>query len=99
MSKPLTLIVACAENRVIGRDGKLPFDIPEDKAKCLDDDGDDLGPGTFFPAPWAQALRERNTAAGMLQPKTQATLDALSGLALVGMSANGEAVAADAADE
>lgn len=32
MPKPLTLIVACAENRVIGRDGKLPFDIPEDKA-------------------------------------------------------------------
>ncbi len=32
MTKPLTLIVACAENRVIGRDGKLPFDIPEDKA-------------------------------------------------------------------
>ncbi len=32
MSKPLTLIVACAENRVIGRAGRLPFDIPEDKA-------------------------------------------------------------------
>jgi dihydrofolate reductase len=32
MSKPLTLIVACAENRVIGRNGRLPFDIPEDKA-------------------------------------------------------------------
>jgi dihydrofolate reductase len=32
MSKPLTLIVACAENRIIGRDGRLPFDIPEDKA-------------------------------------------------------------------
>jgi dihydrofolate reductase len=32
MSKLLTLIVACAENRVIGRDGRLPFDIPEDKA-------------------------------------------------------------------
>lgn len=32
MSKPLTIIVACAENRVIGRDGRLPFDIPEDKA-------------------------------------------------------------------
>ena len=32
MTKPLTLIVACAENRVIGRNGKLPFDIPEDKA-------------------------------------------------------------------
>lgn len=31
MTKPLNLIVACAENRVIGRDGKLPFDIPEDK--------------------------------------------------------------------
>ena len=32
MTKPLTLIVACAENRVIGRNGRLPFDIPEDKA-------------------------------------------------------------------
>jgi dihydrofolate reductase len=31
MPKPLTLIVACAENRVIGRNGRLPFDIPEDK--------------------------------------------------------------------
>jgi dihydrofolate reductase len=31
MSKPLNLIVACAENRVIGRAGQLPFDIPEDK--------------------------------------------------------------------
>ncbi|HYD83629.1 MAG TPA: dihydrofolate reductase [Opitutus sp.] len=26
----LNLIVACAENRVIGRDGKLPWRIPED---------------------------------------------------------------------
>jgi len=32
VTKPLTLIVACAENRIIGRAGKLPFDIPEDKA-------------------------------------------------------------------
>lgn len=32
MPKPLNLIVACAENRIIGRDGRLPFDIPEDKA-------------------------------------------------------------------
>lgn len=31
MPKPLSLIVACAENRVIGRNGRLPFDIPEDK--------------------------------------------------------------------
>lgn len=31
MAKPIQLIVACAENRVIGRDGRLPFDIPEDK--------------------------------------------------------------------
>ena len=30
MSKLLHLIVACAENRVIGRDGKLPWRIPED---------------------------------------------------------------------
>jgi dihydrofolate reductase len=28
----ITLIVACAANRVIGREGRLPFDIPEDKA-------------------------------------------------------------------
>lgn len=32
MPKPLTLIVACAENRVIGRAGRLPFHIPEDMA-------------------------------------------------------------------
>ena len=31
MSKPIQLIVACSENRVIGRDRRLPFDIPEDK--------------------------------------------------------------------
>jgi dihydrofolate reductase len=30
MPKVLNLIVACAENRVIGRDGKLPWRIPED---------------------------------------------------------------------
>ena len=30
MPKPLNLVVACAENRVIGRNGKLPWDIPED---------------------------------------------------------------------
>ena len=30
-TSPLTLIVACGENRIIGRDGRLPFDIPEDK--------------------------------------------------------------------
>lgn len=31
MARPIELIVACAENRVIGRAGRLPFDIPEDK--------------------------------------------------------------------
>lgn len=30
MPKTLNLIVACAENRVIGRDGKLPWKIRED---------------------------------------------------------------------
>ena len=30
MPKPLNLIVACSENRVIGRGGKLPWRIPED---------------------------------------------------------------------
>jgi dihydrofolate reductase len=32
LPKPIQLIVATAENRVIGRAGRLPFDIPEDKA-------------------------------------------------------------------
>ena len=32
MAKPINLIVACAQNRVIGRDRRLPFDIAEDKA-------------------------------------------------------------------
>lgn len=31
VSKPLTLIVACSENRVIGRNRRLPFHIPEDQ--------------------------------------------------------------------
>lgn len=30
MKRPLNLIVACAENRVIGRNGKLPWRIAED---------------------------------------------------------------------
>ena len=30
MLKPLNIIVACAENRVIGRAGRLPWSIPED---------------------------------------------------------------------
>ena len=30
MPKPLNIIVACSENRVIGRDRKLPWRIPED---------------------------------------------------------------------
>ncbi len=32
MPKPLHLIVACSENRVIGRGGRLPWSIPEDTA-------------------------------------------------------------------
>ena len=35
MSSPITLIAACTSSRVIGRDGRLPFDIPEDKAWFL----------------------------------------------------------------
>lgn len=31
MAKPLNLIVASAQNRVIGRATRLPFDVPEDK--------------------------------------------------------------------
>jgi dihydrofolate reductase len=30
--KPIHLIVACSENRVIGRGGRLPWSIPEDTA-------------------------------------------------------------------
>lgn len=30
MSRPFNLIVACSENRVIGRNGQLPWRIPED---------------------------------------------------------------------
>ncbi|MBI5381606.1 MAG: dihydrofolate reductase [Opitutae bacterium] len=32
MPKPLNLVVACAENRVMGRAGRLPWRIPEDLA-------------------------------------------------------------------
>ncbi|MGJ3243654.1 MAG: dihydrofolate reductase [Opitutales bacterium] len=30
MAKPVYLMVACSENRVIGREGQLPWSIPED---------------------------------------------------------------------
>ena len=32
MPKPLNLVVACSENRIIGRGGRLPWHIPEDLA-------------------------------------------------------------------
>jgi dihydrofolate reductase len=32
MPKPINLIVACTENRVIGQAGRIPFDLPEDQA-------------------------------------------------------------------
>jgi len=32
MPKPVHIIVACSENRVIGRGGRLPWSIPEDTA-------------------------------------------------------------------
>lgn len=32
MPKPIRIIAACARNRVIGRDNRLPWDIPEDRA-------------------------------------------------------------------
>jgi dihydrofolate reductase len=32
MPKPFSIIAACSENRVIGRDGRLPWRIPEDMA-------------------------------------------------------------------
>ena len=36
MPRPIELIVACSENRIIGRAGRLPFEIPEDKQWFLD---------------------------------------------------------------
>ncbi|MFA5262800.1 MAG: dihydrofolate reductase [Opitutaceae bacterium] len=36
LEKPLNLIVSCAENRVMGRGGKLPWNIPEDRAWFLE---------------------------------------------------------------
>jgi len=36
MPKPVYLITAVARNRVIGKDGKLPWNIPEDSAFFLD---------------------------------------------------------------
>jgi len=31
VSRPFNLIVSCAENRVMGREGRLPWSIPEDQ--------------------------------------------------------------------
>jgi len=37
MAKMMNLVVACAENRVMGRDGRLPWAIPEDMRFFLEE--------------------------------------------------------------
>lgn len=63
MSKPLTLIAACAENRVMGRENKLPWHIPEDVAWFHDRTAGQvcvLGRNCF--ESWPRALREGRRA-------------------------------------
>ncbi len=89
MSKPIQLIVACAENRVIGRAGRLPFDIPEDKQWFLDQTANQtvvLGRICF--ETWPQVLADgrqpvvitRNRA--LATDRVRVTADVSSALAL-----------------
>jgi len=59
MPKLLHLIVACAENRVIGREGRLPWSIPEDRAFFLDQTaGQTVVLGRICYETWPQTLQD-----------------------------------------
>lgn len=63
MPKPLNLIVACAANRIIGREGRLPFDIPEDKKWFHDRTaGQTVVLGRICFETWPRVLREGRQA-------------------------------------
>jgi dihydrofolate reductase len=79
MPKPLTLIAACAENRVMGRENKLPWHIPEDVAwfhertvgrVCV------LGRNCF--ENWPRALREGRRAVVVSSQPERVRADALA---------------------
>lgn len=63
MPKPLTLIVACTENRVIGRAGRLPFAIPEDQKWFHDHTaGKTVVLGRICFETWPRALTEERVS-------------------------------------
>ena len=61
MAKPVRIIVAAARNRVIGRNGKLPWNIPEDRA-YLDPQtrGHTVIMGRWSFVGWPEACRRRD---------------------------------------
>lgn len=63
MPKLVTLIVACAENRIIGREGRLPFHIPEDMAWFHDQTaGQTVVLGRICFATWPRVLADGRQA-------------------------------------
>jgi dihydrofolate reductase len=63
LPKPIQLIVATAENRVIGRAGLLPFDIPEDKQWFLERTANQVVVlGRICFETWPQVLQDGRTA-------------------------------------
>ena len=69
---PLTLIAAVARNGVMGRDGKLPWDLPEDRMKMLQT----LGVTPGMPMETAQDVMRKHG----IQPN-DATREALEAIA------------------
>jgi dihydrofolate reductase len=61
MPKPIHLIVACSENRVIGRKGGLPWSIPEDSRFFQDQTlGQTVIMGSRCFAEWPSCVRGRD---------------------------------------
>ena len=61
MPKPIHLIVACSENRVIGRNGGLPWSIPEDSRFFQEKTrGQTVIMGARCFAEWPSCVRDRD---------------------------------------
>ncbi len=70
MPKPIQLIVACSENRVIGRKGGLPWSIPEDTRFFQDKTlGQTVIMGTRCFAEWPSCVQSRDVVVLSHEPQ------------------------------
>jgi len=60
--RSINLIVSCSENRVIGRGGRMPWRIPEDKDSFTPDGGTVVVMGRICFETWPQAVKDGRRA-------------------------------------